>query len=377
MDGFGSKLDVLPVEAVIAIPIQNEAERIAACLTALSEQVNAPRFAALLFVNNTVDDTVATIHDLKHFLSFQVSVIEHEFPPLLRAAGHARRMAMGIAAARAEDSAALLCTDADGRVAPDWLAANLYHLRSGVDAVAGRIEIDAVEGALIPQALHEADARECAYADVLDELDSLLDPDPLDPWPRHTEHSGASICVTPEAFHRAGGIPAVPSGEDRLFFEALCRVDARVRHACDVRVTVSGRLQGRAKGGMADTIRRRMQRPDEYLDDRLEPADMAWRRSRLRRAVRDAYGHEASMWSVLAGLCTEAERKRLMSLANFGAVWAALQAISPVLKRDPVLVTDLPRQMARAVELRDTVLRRVARSDANAGAFGLAEAGSA
>ena len=374
MDGFGSKLGLLPVEAVVAIPIQNEAERIAACLAALSEQVDAPRFAAVLFLNNTVDQTADIIRDQQHSLSFQVSVVEHEFPPPLQAAGHARRMAMGIAAVQARAGTALLCTDADGRVAPDWLAANLYHLRAGVDAVAGRIEIDPVEGALIPQALHEADARECAYSDVLDELDSLLDPDPLDPWPRHTEHSGASICVTLDAFHRAGGIPAEPVGEDRAFFEALRRVDARVRHACDVRVTVSARLQGRAKGGMADTIRRRMQQPDEYLDDRLEPADMAWRRSCLRKAMRDAYGDPERLRHALSGLCTLAEREHVMAAGTFGALWTELQAISPALRREIVAVSDLPQQLARAQYLRDVVRRRSVHR--NSAAFGMAELSS-
>jgi hypothetical protein len=55
-------------------------------------------------------------------------------------------------------------------------------------------------------------------------------------------------------------------------------------------VSVSGRWIGRAPGGMADTIRRRMQRQDEFTDEQVEPAVDACRRydfrSRARRAWR-------------------------------------------------------------------------------------------
>jgi hypothetical protein len=138
----------------------------------------------------------------------------------------------------------LLTTDADTVAPPGWVAANLAALR-GVDAVAGRAVIDPREAALIPRHLHELDAQECRYAALLDEIAALLAPEPHDPWPRHDEHSGASIAL------RASG--------------------ARIRHAPEVWVTVSGRLDGRAQGGMADTIRARIANPPIWLDDRLTP----------------------------------------------------------------------------------------------------------
>ncbi len=356
MVGFKAGFGLPSAEAIVAIPVQNEAERITACLHALSSQTSVQPFETVLFVNNTVDNTVAIIQALRPILSIKVTVIEHDFPLELQAAGYARRAAMAAAAVRAGPDAALLCTDADGQVAPDWLAANLFHMRAGAEAVAGRAEIDPVEAALIPNALHEADARECAYAAVLDEIDSLLDPDPADPWPRHTEHSGASICVTQEAFHRAGGVPAVPVGEDRAFFDALRRVDARIRHAMDVRVTVSGRLHGRAKGGMADTIRRRMERPDLFLDDRLEPAEAALRRSSLKRKVRLAFDRPDRLRQLLTGLgCRLAEIEMHCALNSFGALWASLQEGQSTLRRQPVAVADLPREMARARRLCDAL----------------------
>lgn len=360
MDGIEGKLGALPVGAVVAVPIQNEVDRIGGCLAALARQEGAGPFAAVLLVNNTTDGTAELIRSLLPILPFRATVVEHEFPPELRSAGHARQMAMFIAAMQAVEGAAVLCTDADGQVAPDWLANNLRHLRAGADAVAGRITVDPIEAALIPQHLHDADAQECAYADLLDELDTLMDPDPADPWPRHTEHSGASICVTLDAFREAGGIPAIPAGEDRAFFDALRRIDARIRHAPDVMVTVSGRLQGRAKGGMADTIRRRMVKPDDYLDDRLEPADAAWRRLSLRRNLRQAYAQRVNLHRVLSGLCDPANIRRWSAMKTFGALWAEVQASVPDLQRQLVPVQDLPAQMARATYLRGLLQRQQA-----------------
>jgi hypothetical protein len=89
----------------------------------------------------------------------------------------------------------LLTTDADGRVDPDWLSANVAEIRKGADAVAGWADLDRTEWGEIPMKLHEADARECAYDSLCDEIHAQLDPDPYDPMPRHTQNSGASIAV--------------------------------------------------------------------------------------------------------------------------------------------------------------------------------------
>ena len=155
--------------------------------------------------------------------------------------------------------------------AGNWLARNLDAIARGADAVAGQAEIEPEGAKLIPAHLHAIDARECAYAALLDEIRALLDPDPADPWPRHDEHSGASIAVTVEAYRRAGGMPDVSLAEDRAFIDRLRLVDARIRHERGVSVVVSARTVGRADGGMADTMRRRIAQPDEFLDERLEP----------------------------------------------------------------------------------------------------------
>jgi hypothetical protein len=257
----------------------------------------------------------------------------------------------------------LLTTDADACVYPNWIATNLFALREGADAVAGCIEINPAEAALIPPKLHQDDARECAYAALLDEIDARLDWDPADPWPRHSEQSGASIAVTVDAYRRAGGIPWVALGEDRAFFEALRRIDARIRHTAEVRVVVSGRILGRAAGGMADTIRRRIVKPDDMLDDRLEPAlNAAWR-AHLRRFVRKAWSTRdafAPLMPILsqALLMPSIEIWKLLSLPHFGAAWSEIETRSATLVKRRVPVVDLEHETEQAHSILDAYFQR-------------------
>ncbi|MGI4797516.1 MAG: glycosyltransferase [Janthinobacterium lividum] len=272
------------MRTVIAVPVKDEAERIGTCLAALLGQREVQADAIVLVVNNTRDATAAIARSVAG--DAPVEVIEVEFPPERASAGSARRMAMERAAELAGLGGALLTTDADGRVPPDWVAANLFHLRRGADAVAGRAILEPGDAAAIPERLHADDALECAYAAALDEIAAVMMPQAWDPWPRHTEHSGASIAVTLAAYRLVGGMPAAPISEDRRFFAALQAAGARIRHAPEIEVAVSGRIVGRAEGGMADTIRRRLRRADPYLDDALEPALDFWRRQQGKLSVK-------------------------------------------------------------------------------------------
>jgi len=363
----GQARPFLGVPVLVAIPVKDEAERIGTCLRALADQKGGAADAVVLVVNNTRDGSAEVARALTPELPFVLHVIVHDFPAGLTCAGQARRVATEHAAAlasgRGDGRGALLTTDADGQVAPDWIRQNLAHVAAGAEAVAGRAILDPADAVLIPARLHDDDARECAYAAVLDEIASLLDPDPWDLPPRHAEHSGASICVTLDAYRRAGGMPAAPLGEDRAFFAALRRVDARIRHAPDVQVTVSGRMQGRAPGGMADTIRRRLTQPDAWLDDALEPATAAVRRARLRGNLRRAFALGTARAVVTRGVARELGLPveavtAALETPWFGEAWARLEGCSPVLARAPVAVADLPGEMARALRERDALRRR-------------------
>lgn len=335
---------------VVAIPARDEAERIEACLTALDKQIRRPD-AVVLMLNNCTDDSEPVARSIARKLRFRLDLVRCVLPPARANAGCARRMAMQIAADQAGPDGILLTTDADSIAPPDWVSRNLVGLRNGADIVCGRAVIDPLEATSIPTRLHADDALECRLIALLDDLAWQLDPEPHDPPPRHTEASGASIAVSVRAYRRVGGIPAVPSGEDRAFVRTLWMMDARIRHDPWIRVSVSGRIIGRAEGGMAETIRRRMKQQDEYTDDQAEPARHALRRYSLRYRVRRLWAGppDTGLADDLAISRGALEAARLKPF--FGSAWATLEACSPVLARERVRFSDLPAQIAIAERL--------------------------
>ena len=340
---------------VVAIPAKDEADRIPACLRALASGPVAPD-AVVLLANNCTDDTCAVAAGLAPALPYALHVRHHLFPHLLANAGNARRTAMRWAADLAGPDGLLLTTDADTNVTPEWVQRNVAAMEQGAELVCGRVWLDAAEAAIIPLNLCEDDALEQTLTALLDQMADRLDPDPADPWPRHAEASGASLAVTVDAFMRAGGVPAMASGEDRSFVQALARVDARIRHDPSITVITSGRLDGRAPGGMAATIRRRMRQQDEYTDASLEPAVDAWRRIDFRRRVRRAWRrHRAGLapaGDLGADLGFPAARLQSMLIGRFfGAVWEEIEFRTPFLVRRRVRFAELPREIAFARQL--------------------------
>nr|WP_244965621.1 glycosyltransferase [Methylobacterium soli] len=346
------------MRAVVAIPVRNEAERIAPCLLALEAQDVAPdeAYGVVLFLNNCQDGTGAVVAALRPRLSFPLRVIERSFAGAQ--AGWARRAAMEAAAAwlDAEDAPdpAILTTDADSRVPPDWIARNRAALRGGADAVAGRIALDAEEAARLPDALHARGRLEGRYEALLIELAARLDPEPHDPWPCHGTASGASLAVRLGAYRRAGGMPALPVGEDRAFVAGLSAIGARLRHCPDITVITSGRLDGRAPGGAADTMRLRCAEPAAPCDPRLEALPRAlvrilWRRRLRRLHARGALARTAR-WAPLLAIPRD-EAERIAGLGEAGAVLAAIEAASPRLAPRPLTPGDLAPQIRRAAAL--------------------------
>jgi hypothetical protein len=340
---------------VVAIPVRDEAERIGACVLALARQTVQPD-AVVLLLNNCTDRTELVARGLSVGLPYELRIIGHEFPPAAAHAGPARRLAMQHAADLAGSDGILITTDADSVVAENWVELSLRAIAAGADVVCGRVDVDPIEAALIPAHLHADDARERELTNLLDEIAYVLDPRPEDPWPRHTEAAGASLAVTVSAFNQVGGIPPVPAGEDRAFVTMLARMDARIRHDPAIRVTVSGRTDGRAAGGMADAIRRRMRQQDEFADVAVEPAADAYRRADFRRRVRLAWRDRRLGRLPHKELATDLGipgelLRHMLEGWFFGTVWAEIEASSPFLVRRRVRFVELPKQIAYATQL--------------------------
>ena len=340
-------------DAIVAVPVRNEEERIAACLRAIDAQEGlAPgSLGVVLFLNNCTDRTEAIVADLVPTLSIPVQIVVEDYAGAH--AGWARRKAMDAAAAwlgDAGEAGIILSTDADSRVPPNWIARNRAAILAGADAVAGRVELDAAEAALLPPSLPARGRLEDIYDALITEAEARIDPDPNDPWPCHRTAIGATLAVTRAAYRQVGGMPEIPLGEDGAFIARLIEHGMRVRHAPDVCVTISARLAGRAPGGVADTIRARCEEPDALCDARMETFHRAVLRYLWRRRFRRLHGSgllaRDAGWARAIGI-DPAEAQRIGALP-LGQAIAEAERASPRLVYRPIGPRQLPVQIRMA-----------------------------
>ncbi|MBA2450066.1 MAG: glycosyltransferase family 2 protein, partial [Chloroflexi bacterium] len=240
-------------EVCVIIPVRDEAETLEAALDALAHQVDVQghrleraRYEIVVLANNCRDDSAGVARRFAvRDPTLALHVVELALPPSRDHVGHARRLLMDEAYHRLRSlgrpRGVIASTDGDTRVAPDWIAATLAEVARGVDAVGGRIALEPAGRAALELAARAYHLRDVGYRHLVSEWATYLDPEPWDPWPRHHQHFGASLAVTAEAYGRAGGLPAVPALEDVALYQALLRVDARVRHSPAVRVATSAR----------------------------------------------------------------------------------------------------------------------------------------
>ncbi len=249
----------------IAIPVRDEAQSIEATLRAIAQQTDltgkplSPRcYEVLLFANNCTDNTAAIARRFaQQHPELPLHVIERYLPPSQAYVGRARQLVMDEAYRRMAflgGRGAIAATDGDTQVSPTWVAANLYEMARGADAVGGRIFFHKHELALLTPAARAYRLRSFGYDYLKAKLEYYLDPDSSEFPSRHHQHFGASLAVCADAYRRAGGLPATRTPEDVAFYKALKCIDARFCHSALVRVTTSARLQGRTEIGCANQL---------------------------------------------------------------------------------------------------------------------------
>lgn len=123
-------------------------------------------------------------------------------------------------------------TDADSRVAPDWLVRQC-ELRA--DAVCGTVQIADWSG--LPAAARER------YAVHYQDRDD------------HRHVHGANLGVSASAYRRAGGMPPLPVSEDVAFVQRLIALDCRIAWSALPRVITSARIANRVQGGFSGFLR--------------------------------------------------------------------------------------------------------------------------
>jgi glycosyltransferase involved in cell wall biosynthesis len=330
------------LEICVIIPAKNEAEGLPATLAALAAQVQPDgqplppgAFEIILLANNCTDQTAAVARAFgRQHPQLRLHVLETLLPAAEAHVGRARRLLMDEAARRLEltgrPRGIIASTDADTRVAPDWLAALQAEFRAGADAVGGRILPEAPPAARCPaRRLH---LRDAAYRLCLARLEHLLDPSAADPWPRHHQHFGGSLALTVAAYRRVGGLPVLPHLEDEALCQLLLRHDQRLRHSPAVRVHTSARQQGRVAVGLSWQLRCWADDASAGREPLAEhPRRLAaeWQARRQLRAVWQQWqsGQRAAVWAGLPAIATllsitPAEMlTALAQAATFGALW--------------------------------------------------------
>lgn len=282
---------------VIAVPAKNEAERLPKLLSALARQTwlsTSPRPLDVIVVLNNCDDHSAEAVGAaaKRHAALRIDVTNVRFAPPWAHAGTARRFAMEHARNIGGPHCVLFSTDADAAPAIDWIEASLRVIRDGADLVGGHLIGDKHEEALLGPNFNRRAARHLEYAMLVDRLASLVDPDPHDPWPRHADHTGASLAVRGDVYSALGGIPAISFREDVAFVAKATAAGYRLRHPLDVRVTVSARLDGRAQGGMADCLKAWLAAEANGRPDLVDDAAAVFLRLARRRRLRGGWTSE-------------------------------------------------------------------------------------
>jgi len=298
---------------IVAVPARNEAQRLPWLIDSLGQQtwLAGPerRLPVVLVLNNCNDHSVPTaVRAAARHRKLLLDVIEANFPTSQAHVGSARRLAMERALELADDRAlsVLLTTDADAVPRCDWIENNLRAINDGADIVGGHIIGDKTEEALLgPHFLRRAMCQ-LYYGSLVDRLASLIDPIAHDPWPRHSDHSGASLAVRADVYAAVGGLPALPFREDVAFVSLVRGAGYRVRHPLNVRVKVSARLDGRAPGGMADCLRTWLTAETNGLPHLVEDPASVLTRLRKRRICRqfgsgeNRHGHHAQSFASVA-----------------------------------------------------------------------------
>ena len=193
-----------PWPVAVTIPARNEAERILACLDAARHALRG-RGGIVVAVNGSQDRTLADAREWFERTGAPGLLLDLPVTPA-GGVGEVRHLAVCACAGRLAPGAAVMTTDADSTVFPDWVDANLDELRR-VDLVCGTVIADPGEFARLPPAIARLGAVEGEYLALTLAVRRLIDPVPHDPDPSHIERGGREPCLPHAALPRRGWVP--------------------------------------------------------------------------------------------------------------------------------------------------------------------------
>lgn len=267
------RLPGAPLRAIVVVPARDEQQRIGDCLRALAGQcgLEPGAFEVILVLDHCRDAT--------HERALRAAAATPQLALLVlqssgSGAGHARRLGMDLACERLLKCGApdglIASTDADSRVARDWLAAQLALASEGALAIGGRIELDPQEAqAFLPAVLEARRAqaelrlsrvRERDAGDVRGAIDGRST---IDGWGttrerdatgEHHQFSGASLALTARVYRALGGLPTGEAAEDEALERALRDSGIPILRSNRVQVTTSARTNGHGVRGLSGDL---------------------------------------------------------------------------------------------------------------------------
>lgn len=222
------------------IPASNEEKTIAKCLRSIlcsaKRCTRCETFWIVVVADSCSDQTAAIARSV---LSTQGEVIECA----VRSPGSARRLGARAVLehfrGRDPKHIWLANTDADTHVPENWLDTHLTLADVNASAVAGIVDLDPDE--LRPEVARLYDRTYKVAADGT-----------------HGHVHGANLGVRADAYLDVGGWPDVQVSEDHGLWDRLMRRGWSLQSPTASVVLTSGRLQGRAQGGFADTLLREL-----------------------------------------------------------------------------------------------------------------------
>jgi cellulose synthase/poly-beta-1,6-N-acetylglucosamine synthase-like glycosyltransferase len=226
----------------VVIPARDEDRTIGACIRAVLRACDAAagvdRAWVVVAADRCTDDTVRLA---RRALRGRGEVFECDWGSV----GAARRSGVEFALAelRGVDPRRLWIanTDADTIVGKDWIDVHLGFAQQNFAAVAGIARIEGVPG---------------YGTDMVEALSATYE---IPPDGRHSHVHGANLGVRADAYLDVGGWSRARLAEDHCLWNRLRSGGWRVCASSASSVVTSGRLEGRAAGGFADTLRSRVE----------------------------------------------------------------------------------------------------------------------
>lgn len=328
------------LKLVVIVPAKDEELALPATLEALYHQTD-PRgysidkqwYEVIVLANNCSDATAeVALNFAQAHPDSRLHVVACHLPPPYAHIGYVRRILMDEAFRRlmilGRLRGIIASTDGDSTVNPTWVYHTLKAFREGADVVGGRIRTN-------PQAIgRRYYLQDVMYRYLQAQLESIIDPQTADPWPRHFQNFGPSLAVTCELYERAGRLPVLRALEDLRFYEALQRCDARIRHCPRVEVLTSARTQGRVDFGFSVQLQQWEQMLQQGAPFTVPPADYWAFRFTLQQHVRQAWQRRSFMGlqpvAQLFSISPYLLFNRVEESCYFGAFWQWLTQLPEV-----------------------------------------------